>query len=330
MDALIDFEKPIAQLEGRLKELQDLAKQGGVDFSEEISALERKVEQLVTSTFAKLSPWQRVQLSRHPQRPHALDYMEQMFPGAKEIHGDRCFADDAAIIVALSSITLSGVPYPLMVIGQEKGRTTKQKMERNFGMVKPEGYRKVMRAYDLAQRFNMLVLNLIDTPGAYPGIQAEERGQAHSIAECIERGFELNVPLLSVVIGEGGSGGALAMGVADEIWMQEYSNYSVISPESCASILWSDSSLAAKASEKLRCSGQDLERLGVIHGLVPEPLGGAHRNPNLAAHMLKEHVEAVFERLIPVWKEGRLLKQRVERFRALGLPFLAETPKEAS
>src|SRR4051812_16901745 len=285
MEAFFDFEKPIVNLEKKLVDLRELAKAEGVDFAAEIAILERKVSALIDETYAKLSPWQKVQLSRHPARPYTRDYVDILFPDFMELHGDRRFSDDPAILAGVATwppAAPAGAPNgsrtPILIIGHQKGRTTKQKKKRNFGMAKPDGYRKSIRLMQLADRAKMPIITLIDTPGAYPGLDAEDRAQSQAIAESIEVMFGLNVPVLSLVIGEGGSGGALAIGCANLVLMQEYSTYSVISPESCAAILWSDSSLAERASERLKMTPSDLMKLGVIDGVVPEPKGGAHRS----------------------------------------------------
>ncbi len=318
MEGFLDFEKPIAQLEQKLQDLRELAKQEGVDLKKEIHLLEKKVSTLVEEVYSKLTPWQRVQISRHPNRPYLRDYVDALFPSFMELHGDRLFGDDAAI---LGGVALwSSKQIPVMIIGHQKGRTTKQKIERNFGMAKPEGYRKAMRLMQLAERTRMPILTFIDTPGAYPGPDAEERGQSQAIAESIHLMFDLNVPILAVVIGEGGSGGALAIGVADQVLMQEFSIYSVISPESCASILWSDSSLAERASDRLKMNPIDLYRLGVIDGIIPEPKGGAHHNWNETFQLLQKelikHFDPVIEKFMITSASPR--EARMARFRQIG------------
>lgn len=300
-EALFDFEKPIQTLEKKLQDLRDLSQKDGVNLSDEILSLEKKLDQLIDNTYANLTPWQRVLISRHPNRPYTRDYIEGLFPEFMELHGDRTFGDDHAIMagVAYWPPVLKGSPrkdprIPILVIGQQKGRTTKQKVERNFGMAKPEGYRKVMRLCEMADRFKMPIVTLIDTPGAYPGIETEERGQAQAIAESIRLSFNLNVPVLTVVIGEGGSGGALAIGGGNVVLVQEFSYYSVISPEGCASILWSDATLAERASEVLKISAPDLVQLGVVDDIIPEPKGGAHRDWNKTFEYFKKSIEKHF------------------------------------
>lgn len=317
MEALFDFEKPIVNLEKKLQDLRELAKQEGVDFSKEISVLEKKVAALIDETYAKLSPWQKVQLSRHPSRPYTRDYVDLLFPGFMELQGDRLFGEDQAILggvglwppVGADQGISESEKIPILILGHQKGRTTKQKMERNFGMAKPEGYRKAMRLMELAERAKMPIITFIDTPGAYPGIEAEERGQSQAIAESIHKMFNLTVPSASIVIGEGGSGGALAVGVTNVVLMQEYSTYSVISPESCASILWSDSSLAERASEKLKMSPAELMRLKVIDGIVPEPKGGAHRDHQKAADKIRDALMERFDPILQKWQRALLAKE---------------------
>jgi acetyl-CoA carboxylase carboxyl transferase subunit alpha len=320
MEAHFDFEKPIATLEKKLQDLRELSSQEGMDLSEEIALLEKRVHALIEETYLKLSSWQKVQLSRHPNRPYTKDYLEALYPSFMELHGDRAYSDDQAIIGGVAD-TPSG---PILILGHQKGRTTKQKMERNFGMAKPEGYRKAIRLMDLANRSGMPILTLIDTPGAYPGIETEERGQAQAIAESIQFMFTLKVPVVAVVIGEGGSGGALALGVANRVFMQEYSTYSVISPEGCASILWSDATLAERASEKLKMGPSDLLKSGVIDGMIPEPKGGAHRDWAEAAKNLRTKVEAAFAELQKLSAQ-ELQEDRLKKFRSMGANAIAKT-----
>ncbi|MBK8725401.1 MAG: acetyl-CoA carboxylase carboxyltransferase subunit alpha [Holophagaceae bacterium] len=305
---LAELEKPILELEAQLRALDmDPAK------VKEREKLARKLEKLRSEVFANITDWQRTQLARHPKRPYTLDYLERICERFEEIHGDRHFGDDAAIVAGLGWIDGN----PLMVIGQEKGRDTKQKILRNFGMPKPEGYRKALRLMKLAEKFKRPVLCLIDTMGAYPGIEAEERGQAEAIARNLLEMAKLRVPIVAVVIGEGGSGGALALGVADRVLMLEYAVYSVISPEGCASILWKDASMAPKAAEALKLTAPNLKALGVIDGIVPEPLGGAHANWDLAAQNLKDAVVNAFSELADLSAE-ELLESRYQKFAAMG------------
>ena len=346
MEAFFDFEKPIISLEKNLQDLKDLAQQEGVDFSNEIHVLEKKVHTLIDETYSKLTAWQKVQLSRHPSRPYSRDYIDLLFPDFLELHGDRTYSDDQAILGGVAtwppalpssenspngdsqnskpSHDKTHPRIPVMILGHQKGRSTKQKMERNFGMARPDGYRKAMRLMELAQRSQMPILTFIDTPGAYPGLEAEERGQSQAIAESIQLMFKLKVPILSVVIGEGGSGGALAIGVANRVLMQEYSTYSVISPESCASILWSDSSLAERASEKLKMNPPELLRLKIIDGIISEPKGGAHRDWSKAALSLRETLMKEFLPLYAQWekKPEKLIEERIAKFREMGLSSL--------
>jgi acetyl-CoA carboxylase carboxyl transferase subunit alpha len=332
MEAFFDFEKPIASLEKKVLDLRELAKQEGVDFSNEIRILESKLIALIDETYAKLTPWQKVQLSRHPSRPYTRDYLDLIFPDFLELQGDRLFGDDQAILGGVATWKSAGIETSVMILGHQKGRTTKHKMERNFGMARPEGYRKAMRLMGLAERSRMPIVTLIDTPGAYPGLEAEERGQSQAIAESIHFMFGLNVPIVSIVIGEGGSGGALAIGCANQVLMQEYSTYSVISPESCASILWSDSSLAERASDRLKMNPPDLLRMGVINSIIPEPKGGAHRDWNLAAQQIREALAGALDPLIRTYKANvkkaptKLMMERTEKFRAMGLAALAHAP----
>lgn len=313
MEAYYEFERPITNLEKKISDLKEMSVQEKMDFSTEIGALEKKLEQLIEETYANLSPWQRVQLSRHPQRPYAEDYINLLFTDFQELHGDRKFRDDAAIIGGLARFR----GQPVLVIGQQKGRGTKEKMKRNFGMVKPEGYRKAIRLMEMAGRFALPIISLVDTPGAYPGIDAEERGQSEAIADSIMRMFDLPVPVITAVIGEGGSGGALAIAVADKVMMQEFSTYSVISPESCASILWSDSAMCEQAAKVLKLSAPEVKKLGVIDDIVREPQGGAHRNHEEAATLLGNSVQKQLEGLLP--KSGQvLIKERIARFRSMG------------
>ncbi len=275
MTNYLDFEKPLAEIEGKAEELRALARTSeGMDVEEEAAALDRKAEAMLTQLYKDLSPWRKCQVARHPQRPHCLDYVGRLFEEFTPLAGDRNFADDQAVIGGLGRIE----DRPVMVIGHEKGFDTKSRIERNFGMARPEGYRKAIRLMELADRFGLPVVTLVDTPGAYPGKGAEERGQSEAIARSTEACLKLGVPLVSVVIGEGGSGGAVAFATANRVAMLEHSVYSVISPEGCASILWKDAEKMREAAEALRLTAQDLLKLGVIDRIVPEPLGGAHRD----------------------------------------------------
>lgn len=322
-ESFLEFEKPIIQLEKKLQDLKEISQQEGVNLDQEIALLEKKVNQLIQETYEKISPWNKVQLARHPNRPHSRDYIDLLFENFKELAGDRSFGEDPAI--------LGGVTHfqnqPLLVLANQKGRSTQQKIERHFGMAKPEGYRKAIRLMQLADRFQMPILTLIDTPGAHPAIDAEERGQSQAVAESIHTLFQISVPVIAIIIGEGGSGGALALGVGNHVAMQEFSIYSVISPESCASILWSDSSLAEKASDKLKMNPTDLFSFGMIDSIIAEPRGGAHRNWSEAAGLLKKHLETIFPTLLSRWKEHpeNMRRDRFRRFRALGNQAILET-----
>lgn len=280
----LDFEQPIAELEAKIDELLHTVSDNGLDLDSEISQLREKSKTLTHQIFTKLTDWQVVQLSRHPQRPYTLDYVRYMCDEFHELHGDRAFADDEAIVGGLARI--DGIP--VMVIGHEKGRDTNEKIRRNFGMPKPEGYRKALRLMKTAERFGLPILTFIDTPGAYPGINAEERGQSEAIARNLMEMAELTVPIIVTVIGEGGSGGALAIGVGDVTQMMQYSVYSVISPEGCASILWKSAEKAADAAKALGMTAPRLLELGLVDDIVNEPLGGAHRFPEIAAGNLKQ------------------------------------------
>ncbi len=278
----LDFEQPIAELEAKIDELRHLDGQD-MNLLEEISALEIKSKKLTESVFKNLSDVQISQLARHSQRPYTLDYISEIFTDFKELHGDRAFADDTAIVGGLARID----GHAVMIIGQEKGRDTKEKIRRNFGMPRPEGYRKALRLMKTAERFNLPILTFIDTPGAYPGINAEERGQSEAIARNLIEMSELTVPVICTVIGEGGSGGALAIGIGDVTMMMKYSTYSVISPEGCASILWKDAAYASDAASALGITSARLSELGLVDVVIDEPLGGAHRNLKVAAENLK-------------------------------------------
>ncbi|MBS1784682.1 MAG: acetyl-CoA carboxylase carboxyltransferase subunit alpha [Acidobacteria bacterium] len=305
---LAELEKPILELEAQIQALEMDPSQ-----AKEREKLQKKLDKLREDLFGNLSDWQRCQLARHPKRPYTLDYIGRICDRFEEIHGDRRFADDPAIVGGLGWIDGN----PVMVIGQEKGRDTKQKIHRNFGMPKPEGYRKALRLMELAQKFKRPVLCLIDTMGAYPGIEAEERGQAEAIARNLLEMAKLEVPIVSVVIGEGGSGGALALGVADRVLMLENAVYSVISPEGCASILWKDSAQAPKAAEALKLTAPRLKDLGVIDAVIPEPLGGAHTDWDAAAAALKEAITEAFGELSDLSAED-LVEQRYQKFARMG------------
>jgi acetyl-CoA carboxylase carboxyl transferase subunit alpha len=279
----LDFEQPIAELEAKIDELRFVQDDSAVDISEEIERLQKKSQGLLKEIYAKLTPWQVSQLARHPQRPYTLDYIGEMFTDFHELHGDRSFADDLSIIGGLARFNGQSV----MVLGHQKGRDTKERSLRNFGMSKPEGYRKALRLMKLAEKFGVPVFTFVDTPGAYPGIDAEERGQSEAIGHNLYEMSQLKVPIVTTIIGEGGSGGALAIAVADTVLMLQYATYSVISPEGCASILWKSADKAPDAAEALGLTAHRLKALGVIDKIIAEPLGGAHRDPKQMAVMLK-------------------------------------------
>lgn len=310
----LDFEKPIAELEKKIEELTLFTSSGNIDLEEEILKLHKKADQLRSEIYSRLSPWQKAQISRHPNRPYTLDYIEALTTDFVEMHGDRSFADDPAIVSGMAKID----GMPVVVIGHQKGRTTKEKIYRNFGMPNPEGYRKALRVMRFAERFGKPIITFIDTPGAYPGIGAEERGQGESIARNLAVMSQLRTPVLSVVIGEGGSGGALALGVADRLLMLEHSTYSVISPEGCAAILWNNGAKASEAAELLKITAQDLFQMKVVDEVIEEPIGGAHRDPRRAAELLKE---AVVRNLSEIRATAvpDLVKQRYDRVRRIGV-----------
>jgi acetyl-CoA carboxylase carboxyl transferase subunit alpha len=310
----LEFEKPVLELEQKIQELREHAEEHGVGAEREIAELERKAEGMRREIYAQLTRYQRVQIARHPKRPYTLDYIAACFTGFDELHGDRHFADDPAIVGGLAWLEQRAV----MVIGQQKGRDTKENLMRRFGMPNPEGYRKALRLMQLANRFHVPIVTLVDTPGAYPGLGAEERGQAEAIAVNLREMGTFEVPILTVVIGEGGSGGALAIAVADRVIMFEHSVYSVISPEGCASILWRDGKQGAKAAEALRLAAPDLAELGIVDEVLPEPVGGAHRDPAAAALTLKAAMIANLDALSGV-SGAELVKRRAARFRKLGV-----------
>ena len=310
----LEFERPILELQAKIQELRQVAQAGQVDFSSEIARLERKVARLQEEVFANLTAWQRTQIARHPQRPYAMDYIRLVLTDFLELHGDRGFGDDRAVVGGFAR--LDGMP--LIVVGQQKGRDTKEKIARNFAMANPEGYRKALRLLRLAEKFGKPVLVLVDTPGAYPGIGAEERGQAEAIARNLREMSGLAVPIVVVVVGEGGSGGALGIAVGDVVLMLEYAIYSVISPEGCASILWRDPGKAPDAAAAMGITAESLLRLGLIDGIVPEPTGGAHRNHQETAASLKEVLAKAFARVGQVPIEA-LLEQRYRKFRRMGV-----------
>lgn len=309
----LDFEKPIAELESKIDELRHLTDSDGLNIAEEINRLQAKLDRLLRTTYGKLDPWQKTLVARHPERPHSSDVIARLISEFTPLAGDRAFADDGAIIGGLGRFKGRSV----MVIGQEKGRDTESRLRHNFGMAKPEGYRKARRLMEMADHFHIPVITLVDTPGAYPGVDAEARGQAEAIARSIETCLDLRVPLISIVLGEGGSGGAIALASGNAILMLEHSIYSVISPEGCASILWRTSDAAKDAAEALKLTAQDLLRLGVIDSIVPEPLGGAHRLPDKALDSLSDVLERTLASLSA--QEGGILRaKRREKFLAMG------------
>jgi acetyl-CoA carboxylase carboxyl transferase subunit alpha len=309
----LEFEKPLRELEKQLHTLETVSTESKVDVAKEIEAIVAKIEKTKADIYSNLTAWQRVQLSRHPKRPYSLDYIERIFTDFEELHGDRRFREDAAIIGGPAF--LDG--KPVMVIGQQKGRNTKENLKRNFGCPHPEGYRKAMRLMEMAEKFKMPIITLIDTPGAYPGIGAEERHVAEAIAVNIRDMSALKVPIVTIVIGEGGSGGALGIAVADEVMILENGYYSVISPEGCAAILWKDRAAAPQAAEALKFSPEHLAKFGVVDTIIPEPTGGAHRDHDAAAKTLKA---AIDKSLTKLRKKSvtKLLQDRYDRFRKLG------------
>lgn len=315
----LEFEKPLADIEGKAEELRAMAKTGGgVDMSKEAEALDRKADQALRDLYKNLTAWQKCQVARHPDRPHCQDYIDTLFTEYTSLAGDRAFADDHAVMGGLARFN----DQPVMVIGHEKGNDTKSRIQRNFGMARPEGYRKAIRLMDMADRFRLPVITLIDTAGAYPGKGAEERGQAEAIARSTEKCLAIGVPLISVVIGEGGSGGAVAFATANRVAMLEHSIYSVISPEGCASILWKDAEKMREAAEALRLTAQDLQKLGIIDRIVKEPLGGAQRSPKEAIEAVGKAIEAMLGELTSKKPEA-LVKDRRQKFLDMGAKGLA-------
>jgi len=313
MHNYLDFEKPIAELEGKIHELRHLSGTGGVNIADEVSKLQSKVDRLLTTAYAKLTPWQKAQVARHSNRPHTVDYIAALIKDFTPLAGDRAFGEDQAIIGGLGRFH----GRPIVIIGHEKGADTDSRIKHNFGMARPEGYRKAQRLMTMADRFRLPVVTFVDTPGAYPGLDAEARGQAEAIARSIEVCLNLEVPLVSVVIGEGGSGGAIAVAVANTVMMLEHSIYSVISPEGCASILWRDGDLAKDAAEALRLTAQDLHKLAVIDRIIPEPLGGAHRAPEAAIAAVDSALAEALDNLTGI--DGADLKaKRREKFLEMG------------
>ena len=315
----LDFEKPLAEIEGKAEELRALARANpAMDVAKEAEALDKKSDTLLKDLYKSLTPWQKCQVARHPDRPHSKDYIEGLFTEFTPLAGDRGFADDHAVMGGIARFN----DQPVVVIGHEKGHDTKSRIERNFGMARPEGYRKAVRLMDMADRFNLPVITLIDTPGAYPGKGAEERGQAEAIARSTAKCLEMSVPLLSIVVGEGGSGGAVAFATANRIAMLEHSVYSVISPEGCASILWKDAEKMREAAEALRLTAQDLQKLGVIDRIIKEPMGGAQRGRGDTVAAVGKAIEAMLAEMAGK-KRAEILKDRRQKFLAMGSKGLA-------
>jgi len=315
MSTFLDFEKPVAELEGKIKELRHTADGGDVNISEEFSRLEIKVDQVLRQTYGKLTPWQKMQVARHPNRPHFSDYISELFDDFVELCGDRAFGDDAALVGGMARFRGRSV----FVIGHEKGSGTDGRVRHNFGMAHPEGYRKAIRLMNLANHYQLPLLTFIDTPGAYPGVEAEERGQSEAIARAIEASLRLDVPFIASIVGEGGSGGAVALATADAVLMLEHAIYSVISPEGCASILWRSAAKAQDAAEALKMTANDLLELGVIDRVIAEPLGAAHRQPSDTIRSLGDEIERTLTKLANEPTDSRRLRRR-EKFLAMGRP----------
>ena len=313
MKTFLDFEKPIAELESKIEELRHISGEGDLNIADEVAKLQGKAERQLRQTYQRLTPWQKVQVARHPERPHFGDYVDRLIEDYTPIAGDRGFADDKAILGGLGRFR----GYSCVLIGQEKGVDTTQRVAHNFGMARPEGYRKARRLMALADRFGLPVISLVDTPGAYPGVGAEERGQAEAIARCIDACLTIRVPLISVIIGEGGSGGAVAIAAGDHVVMLEHSVYSVISPEGCASILWRKAEQSQAAAEALRLTAQDLLKLGLVDHVVTEPLGGAHREKFATVEAVGEALDAELRTLLGM-DGGALLMRRREKFMNMG------------
>ena len=312
----LEFERPVAELDAKIKELRHVGNDSKLNLADEIRRLEKKQQQLIKSIFSDLSAWQVVQLARHPQRPHAIDYIENIFTDFDELHGDRMFSDDPAIVSGIARLN----DIPVAIIGQEKGRTTNEKVKRNFGLPRPEGYRKALRIMKLAEHFHLPLITFIDTPGAYPGMDAEERGQSEAIARNLFEMSTLKTPIICVVTGEGGSGGALAIGVGDRVLMLQYSMYSAITPEGCASILWRSVDYAEEAAGRLKLTAQDALKLNLIDEVVEEPCGGSHRNAQKICVKLKSHLVSHLKQL-QAKSIDALLKSRYERLMQYGLQY---------
>ena len=311
---LLDFEKPIVELDEKIADMKSLAEQSGVDVSDAIKALEEKLQKLKKETYSNLTRWQRVQLSRHQDRPYTLDYIYELTDDFVELHGDRNVGDDKAMIGGFGNVG----GQTIMFVGQQKGRNTKQRQERNFGMANPEGYRKALRLFKLAEKFNKPIVTLIDTPGAYPGLEAEERGQAEAIARNLREMSVLKVPVICIIIGEGASGGAIGIGVGDKVFMLENTWYSVISPESCSSILWRSWDFKEQAAEALKLTAKDMTGFGLVDGIIKEPLGGAHTNLKWQVNQIKETILKNIKELqaLPVEK---MIENRINKICAMGV-----------
>jgi len=311
---LLDFEQPIAALEGKLREMKKLAEDSQVDVSDAVKALEEKIKQLKKETYSNLTRWQRVQLSRHSDRPYTLDYIEGMTTKFIELHGDRNVSDDKAMVGGFGEVE----GRTMMFIGQQKGRNTKQRQLRNFGMANPEGYRKALRLMKMAEKFNKPIVTFIDTPGAFPGMEAEERGQGEAIARNLKEMFMLKVPVICIIIGEGASGGALGIAIGDRVFMLENTWYSVISPESCSSILWRSWDYKEQAAEALKLTAPDMQQYKLIDGIINEPLGGAHTEPEKMIQVLKKHILKTLDELDLINPQERI-SQRIDKFSSMGV-----------
>lgn len=314
MEMSFDFEKPVADLQSKIAELKEFSGSNNIDMSDEIQSMERKLVRQKKAIYNNLTPWQRIQIARHPRRPYTLDYVKLIMDDFKELHGDRRFADDNAIVAGMAYLD----SRPVMLIGHQKGRDVKERTFRRFGMPNPEGYRKAMRIMKLAERFNVPIVTFVDTPGAYPGVGAEERGQAEAIAVNLEEMSLLKVPVIVVVIGEGGSGGALGIGVGNRVLILEYAYYSVISPEGCAAILWKDGTQAPRAAQALKLTGPDLIELGIVDAIIPEPMGGAHNDIDTMAQTLKRTLIEELDRFNDM-SPDEVVTNRYEKFRKMGV-----------
>lgn len=310
----LDFEKPIVELERKIDELKGMSAKGDYDLSDEVKRLESKLAQVKKDIYGGLTPWQRVQIARHPKRPYTMDYIDMMMTDFVEIHGDRHFADDKAMICGVAKLGEEKV----VVLGHQKGRDTKENLARNFGCAHPEGYRKAMRVMKMAEKYNLPVVAFVDTPGAYPGIGAEERGQAEAIAYNLREMTDLRTPVIVFIIGEGGSGGALGIGIGDRVYVLENAYYSVISPEGCAAILWKERSKSPEAASVLKLTAKDLLEMGIIDGIIKEPLGGAHHNPPAVAEAIKATIQKDLATLKSISKE-KLIETRYAKFRSIGV-----------